>query len=293
MPNILSSELVVNPDGSIYHLKLRPEEVAPIIITVGDPGRVAMVSKYFDEIEVKKDKREFHTHTGRLGSKRITVISTGIGPDNIDIVFNELDALFNIDLEARTIKEELTQLNFIRIGTSGSLQADIPVDSFLASAYGLGLDNLIHYYQYQVNLGEAELTDELNEFLSFTSDLRFYPAEGSPYLLNSIADEMAQGITLTAPGFYAPQGRSLRLPARFDRNVFEQLGHFSFQKYRITNLEMETSAIYGLSRMLGHRALSTNVILANRPNGQFSTTPHESVDRLIRHVLEKIENSDL
>jgi uridine phosphorylase len=288
MASIQQSELILNPDGSIYHLNLRPEEVAPIIITVGDPGRVPMVSKYFDETEFIKNKREFLTHTGRIGKIRVSVISTGIGPDNIDIVLNEMDALFNIDFESRRPKEATTPLTFIRIGTSGSLQKELPVDSFLASAYGIGLDNLIHYYQYQQNLGEAELTDGLNDFLSYRGKIPFYVAESSPALLRKIGSDMKKGITLTAPGFYAPQGRSLRLPARYDVDFFQKLSHYQFKSYPVTNLEMETSAIYGLCRLLGHSALSTNVILANRQQATFSKHPKKSVDQLIQHVLEKI-----
>jgi len=290
MAQIKQSELIINPDGSIYHLNLRPEDVAPIIITVGDPGRVAMVSKYFDRVEVQKNKREFMTHTGWIGNTRLTVISTGIGPDNIDIVINELDALFNIDFNSREPKAKHTPLSFIRIGTSGSLQKDLPVDSFVASAYGIGLDNLINYYDYQLNLGEAELTDELREFLSFTAELSFYACEGSPELLRQIGQDMANGITLTAPGFYAPQGRGLRLRPRFDVGFFQKLSNFKYKEYRITNMEMETSAILGLCRLLGHRALSTNAILANRQNSTFSKTPKESVEQLIQNVLAKISS---
>ena len=293
MAKIAESELVINPDGSVYHLNLRPEDIASNIITVGDPGRVPMVSKYFDEIEVKKEKREFVSHTGRIGQKRITVISTGIGPDNIDITINELDALANIDFGSREPKAELTSLNIVRIGTSGSLHPEVPVDSFVASTYGVGLDNLLNFYDYKPNLGEASLEDELKAFLEYTGRLPFYVCEGSPVLMEALGPGKTQGITLTSPGFYAPQGRELRAKARFDVRFFQSLAKFRFRDYPITNFEMETSAIYGLSRLLGHRALSTNVIIANRPNGKFSKDPYKSVDTLIQDVLSLISSSAL
>ena len=216
------------------------------------------------------------------------MLSTGIGPDNIDIVINELDALVNIDFETRTPKAEHTALNIIRIGTSGSLRSDLPVDSFVASAYGIGLDNMLSFYQYQQNLAEAELEDELRAFLKEKMDLPFYVCAGSRALLETVGQGMHPGITLTAAGFYGPQGRQLRLQPRFNTERMEQLGHFYFGQTPITNFEMETTAIYGLSRMLGHQALSTNVILANRPAGQFSPDPKKSVDQLIEYVLGKL-----
>ncbi|MCB9275874.1 MAG: nucleoside phosphorylase [Lewinellaceae bacterium] len=293
MTRIPESELILNPDGSIYHLNLLPEDLAPAIITVGDPGRVERVSKYFDEIEVKKQKREFVTHTGRIGNKRLTVLSSGIGTENIDIVLNELDALVNIDFDQRAVRPELTSLNIIRIGTSGSLHAGIPVGSFVASAYGLGLDNLLSYYDYKPNLGEAELTDELKQFMALSVDIPFYAAECSVELMKAIGAGMHQGITLTSAGFYGPQGRVLRAGARYDAQRFQQLAGFSFRKTPVTNFEMETSAIYALSRMLGHRALSTNVILANRASQRFSANPREEMEKLIRTVLERVSDSGL
>ncbi len=290
MQRISNAELILNADGSIYHLNLRPEDIAPTIITVGNPGRVARVSQYFDEVRVKKEKREFVCHTGRIGQTELSVLSTGIGPDNIDIVINELDALVNIDFETRAPKAEHTALNIIRIGTSGSLRADLPVDGFVASAYGIGLDNMLSFYQYQQNLAEAELEDELRAFLKEKMDLPFYVCAGSKALLETIGQGMHPGITLTAAGFYGPQGRQLRLQPRFNTERMEQLGYFYFGKTPITNFEMETAAIYGLSRMLGHHALSTNVILANRPAGQFSPDPKQSVDKLIEYVLGQLTN---
>lgn len=288
MQRISNAELVLNADGSIYHLNLQPEDLAPTVITVGDPGRVARVSKYFDAVRVKKEKREFACHTGRIGQRELSVLSTGIGPDNIDIVMNELDALVNIDFETRAPKPEHTALRIIRIGTSGALREDLPVDSFVASAYGVGLDNMLSFYQYQPNMPEAELEDELKAFLKEKMDLPFYVCAGSTQLLNSIGADMGHGITLTAAGFYGPQGRQLRLKPKFNTERMEQLGHFDFRKVPITNFEMETAAIYGLCRMLGHHALSTNVILANRPAGQFSKDPRQSVEQLIRYVLGKL-----
>ncbi len=293
MARIAESELVINPDGSIYHLNLLPEDIATNIITVGDPSRVPMVSRYFDEVEVKKEKREFVSHTGRVGKKRLTVISTGIGPDNIDIAINELDALANIDLETREPKAELTSFNIVRIGTSGSLHPDVPVDAFVAGAYGLGLDNLINYYDYRPNLGEASLEDELNAFMEHAGKASFYVCEGSPVLLEALGEGKFKGITITSPGFYAPQGRELRARARYGVEYFKSLAKFKFRDYSIMNFEMETSAIYGLSRMLGHRALSTNAIIANRPNGAFSNDPYKAVDRLIQNILGLISSSPL
>ena len=291
MQPISNAELIINADGSIYHLNLRPEEIAKTIITVGDPGRVSRVSKYFDEIRVKKEKREFVCHTGRIGQQELSVLSTGIGPDNIDIVLNELDALVNIDFESRKPKAAHTSLNIIRVGTSGALRQDLPVDNFVASAFGIGLDNLLSFYQYQPNLPEAELEDELKAFLKEKMDLPFYVCAGSKALLERVGRDMTAGITLTAAGFYGPQGRQLRLKPRFNTARMEQLGHFYYGKTPITNFEMETASIYGLCRMLGHQALSTNVILANRPAGQFSEDPGKSVERLIQHVLERISHS--
>ncbi len=288
MARIPESELIINPDGSIYHLNLRPEDLAQAVITVGDPGRVPQVSKYFDELEVKKQKREFVSHTGRLGRKRLTVISSGIGAENIDILLNELDALANIDFDTRSIRPVHTSLDIIRIGTSGSLHADIPVGSFVASAYALGLDNLLSFYEYSPTLGEAELADELNAFMAYTAELPFYACEGNRELLAAIGAGMQPGITLTSAGFYGPQGRTLRARARFGAEYFLQLAGFSFRNVPVTNFEMETSAIYALSRMLGHRALSTNLILANRAGQAFSNNYREDMDKLIQLVLERI-----
>lgn len=281
---IPSSELVLNADGSVYHLHLLPEHIANTIITVGDPERVSTVSRHFDHLEWQFKKREFVTHTGYIGSKRLTVISTGIGTDNIDIVLNELDALVNIDLQTRTPKQNLTSLNIVRLGTSGSLQADIPIHDIVASAIGVGFDGLMHYYKYNLSPTENDLS---NAFGSLENGMKPYFVEASTNLLQSIAPNVVQGMTATCSGFYGPQGRKLRLQPTIP-DLLDQLQAFSHEKYRFTNLEMETAGIYGLAKLLGHRALSLNVILANRPRGEFSKDPSQAVEKLILWALEKI-----
>ncbi|MCB0372014.1 MAG: nucleoside phosphorylase [Muricauda sp.] len=293
MGSLGNSELVLNPDGSIYHLNLLPDEIATTIITVGDQNRVAEVSKYFDTIEVKKSKREFVTHTGRYKGKRITAISTGIGTDNIDITFNELDALANIDFQTRQIKEAKTQLNFIRVGTSGSIQPDIPIDSFLMGTAGIGFDGLLHFYE-SGHVRNDELEETLNNYLGWDKHhIHPYVVDGDPDLIDIFtSNRIRLGITGTNSGFYGPQGRSLRLQTKIP-DFNEQLAAFSYQNQRVTNLEMETAAMYGLAKMLGHRAISLNVILANRPNKEFSIKGKESIDCLIQYTLEKITESQL
>lgn len=290
MSQFADSELIINPDGSIYHLNLRPEQIANTIFLVGDPDRVPRVSKYFDSIEYKVQKREFVTHTGTLNGKRLTVLSTGISTDNIDIVINELDALANINLETREEKEHHTSLNLIRIGTSGSMQKDIPVDSFVVSRFGLGLDNLLHFYQIENNPNEKEIAvqfaDYFNQKNLFT--LNPYVFECDLSLHEKIGFDMKSGITLTCPGFYAPQGRQLRARAQINLDFLNKASQKEFGNFHLTNLEMETSAIYGLSKILGHRALSCNAILANRITNEFSKSPKEVVNRLIKNVLERI-----
>lgn len=291
MQRIAESELIINARGAVYHIDLRPEELAHNIIIVGDPDRVNMVSKYFDHIEVKRQHREFVSHTGMLGKKRITCTSTGIGPDNIDIVLNEFDALVNIDFESRIIKKELTTLNIMRIGTSGSLQADVPVDSYVAGTHGLGLDNLLNYYRLEHNEQEKELLQ------SFVTQTQLHSQICNPYislasasLLKHFVDGFHQGITVTCPGFYGPQGRVLRLGIR-NPELIDRLTQFRFGQYRITNFEMETSAIYGLGKLLGHHCLSLNAIIANRIAKEFTKDAHSLVDGLIKKVLETIGSS--
>ncbi len=288
MEHIGSSELILNPDGSVYHINLKPEHVSPNVIFVGDPARVDRVAKHFQKIEFTTQKREFRTVVGQYKDRRFTVISTGIGPDNIDIVINELDALVNIDLENRIKKERQRSLNLIRIGTSGSLQRDIPVDSMVLGKYGLGFEGLLHFYKAE-HIFERDIQEA---FVRHTS----YPEKRSlPYFVKNdgelesllVSDEVFTGITATAGGFYGPQGRVLRLELdRADMN--EKIESFRFQNLRISNLEMETSAIYGLSKLLGHKAVSMNAIIANRADLTFSQDPYRTVDRLIEYTLNKL-----
>lgn len=285
------SELVLNSDGSIYHLRLQPDQIADTIITVGDPGRVEKVSRHFDAIEHRVSKREFLTHTGRIGNRRLTVISTGIGPDNIDIVINELDALANINLQTRELKPDITPLTIIRVGTSGAIQPDLNVGEFVVSTYGIGLDNLMYFYDWQHHLQEAEMQDAFYDFLRETGPLpvRPYLFGGNPELIYALGKNMHAGITLTSPGFYGAQGRQLRAPARLSSAAIERLSHFAMDGHRITNFEMETAAIYGLCRVLGHRAASCNVLLANRSRNTFVENTADVVERLIVEVLERID----
>ncbi|WP_276166789.1 nucleoside phosphorylase [Zobellia alginiliquefaciens] len=283
-----ASELILNADKSIYHLNLLPEDIAETIITVGDPDRVATVSKFFDSIEVKKGKREFYTHTGTLNGKRISVVSTGIGTDNIDIVFNELDALVNIDFDTRTVKPNKTVLDIVRIGTSGSIRSDIPIDSFLMSEYAMGFDGLLHFY-------DSEAVQELDVSDAFVNHTNWSPHKSVPYVVKYdeslgkklFSNRIRLGATVTNIGFYGPQSRVLRLNLR-DADLQEKLASFDYKNVKVTNLEMETSGIYGLSKLLGHRAVSMNCILANRANGEFSENPTQSVEELIQYTLEKL-----
>lgn len=286
--SIKQSELILNPDGSIYHLNLRPEHIATNIIFVGDQDRVDKISKHFDSIEFTTQKREFKTTTGTYKNKRFTVISTGIGPDNIDIVVNELDALVNIDLNTREPKKELTKLNIVRIGTSGSLQADIPVDSFVISSHGLDLNGLLHSYQID-DITNPEIENAFVKHTNWSSKKAFpLIIENSKELENKLSSAKTfTGITATAGGFYGPQGRVLRLAIQ-DSELNHKIDSFLFNEHRITNLEMETSAIYGLSKLLGHNACSINAIIANRANGSFSENPGKVVADLIKYALDKL-----
>jgi uridine phosphorylase len=281
------ADLIINPDGSIYHLNLLPEDIADTVITVGDLDRVPEVSKYFDRIELKKGKREFITHTGYIGDKRITVISTGIGTDNIDIVFNELDALVNIDFDTRTIKDQLRSLNIIRIGTSGAVQPDIPMGTVLASSYGLGFDALMHYYEQELSSQEQALLAEINTHFKGLEGIKPYLTKADESLVQQFAHDMPTGITSTAPGFYAPQGRQVRAKNAVE-NFIGQLNSFKSGENRITNLEMETAGIYALAKTLGHKALSINAILASRVKFEFSSNPNAIVEKAIKTILERI-----
>ncbi|HEX5024031.1 MAG TPA: nucleoside phosphorylase [Agriterribacter sp.] len=288
MQYIAESELILNSRGAVYHLNLLPQELADMVITVGDPARVQEVSKYFDAIDYRQQHREFVTHTGWLGKKRISVVSTGIGTDNIDIVMNELDALVNIDLPTRTIKPHTTQLQIIRIGTAGSLQQDIPVDSWVASTHGLGIDNLLHFYRHQSNEEENQLIQ------SFITQTQMHNNFAVPYinsasvsLIKHFVKGFHHGITVTCPGFYGPQGRVLRLGLSHPGFV-QQLSHFNFGVHRICNFEMETAGIYGLGKLLGHHCLSLSAIVANRATQQFSNDSNAAVEKLIMETLRMI-----
>lgn len=284
---ISESDLIINADGSIYHLNLLPEDIADTVITVGDPDRVGEISKYFDKIELQKGKREFITHTGYVGKKRVTVLSTGIGTDNIDIVFNELDALVNIDFNTREIKKKLTSLNIIRVGTSGAVQSDIPMGTILASSYGLGMDALMNYYIHEVSQQERGLMDDISAHFGHLSHINPYFTAASETLLNTIGKDLPKGITITAPGFYAPQGRLVRAKNAVP-NFIDLINSFKSNQHRITNLEMETAGIYALAKVLGHQAISINAILASRVNFEFSKEPNKIVEQAIKLVLERI-----
>lgn len=287
MQRIAESELIINSRGAVYHLDLRPEELAPHIFTVGDPDRVNTVSKYFDHIEFSRRHREFISHTGRIGNKRFTVISTGIGTDNIDIVLNELDALVNINLEKRTVNETLRQLTIIRIGTSGSLQEDVPVDSFVVSTHGLGIDNLLNFYRQSQNEEEKQL---LQSFITQTqlSQVFSHPylaGAGGSLLKHFVKPDFHHGITVTCPGFYGPQGRILRLGLAAPQ-LIDRLTQFRFGQHRITNFEMETAGIYGLGKLMGHHCLSLSAIVANRIAKTFTSNGDALLERLIHEILD-------
>jgi uridine phosphorylase len=285
---IAASELILNPDGSVYHLNLKPGQIANDIIFVGDQNRVEKITKHFDSIEFSTQKREFKTQTGTYKGNRITVMSTGIGPDNIDIVMNELDALVNVDLVTRTIKKKLTSLNIVRIGTSGSLQTDIPCDSFVMSQYGLGLDNMLRSYLIE-EISEIEMED------AFITHSNWDMKKGRPYVIAGSkilekqleSDKIFKGFTGTAGGFYGPQGRVVRLGIQ-DPELNNKMDSFNYKGIKMTNLEMETGAIYGLGKLLGHQCLSLNAIIANRASGTFSEDPYKAVDELIAYTLNKL-----
>ena len=285
---IKESELILNKDGSIYHLNLKPENVAKDIIFVGDQDRVNMVTKLFDSIEFTTQKREFKTTTGSYKGKRITVISTGIGPDNIDIVLNELDAVVNINLKTRELKKELTTLNIIRIGTSGSLQKNIPVDSFLMSSYAIDLNGMLHSYQID-DVSNLEIEN------AFTKQTNWSDKKSAPIVISNstylekklIYEKIHKGMTATAGGFYAPQGRVLRLGLQ-DSEINSKINKFNYKGIKVSNLEMETSAIYGLCKLLGHNACSMNAIIANRTDGTFSKNYQKVVNDLILYTLNRL-----
>ncbi|MEO6722754.1 MAG: nucleoside phosphorylase [Ferruginibacter sp.] len=293
MNRIAESELIINQRGGIYHLNCRPEEIATTIISVGDPERVKEVSKHFDKIEYINQHREFVVHTGYINNKRLSCVSTGIGPDNIDIVLNELDALVNIDFETRTIKQQLTALNIIRFGTSGSLQKEIPVDSMVASTHGLGLDNMLNFYRFQYNEEEKQIIHAFNTHTQLSSaNVAPYITMASGSLLRHFTENYFQGITVTCPGFYGPQGRVLRLGLAYPQ-LIDNLTTFQFGNHHISNFEMETSAIYGLGKLLGHHCLSLSAIVANRISKEFSADGSMAIENLIKQSLNIIADSNI
>ncbi len=287
---IPETELILNPDGSIYHLKLMPGEVGETIFLVGDPERVSEVSKHFDKVELTRHSRELVTHSGYIGTKKVSCISTGMGTDNIDIVLNELDALFNVDFETREIKSSITKLNLIRLGTSGSLQESIPVDTVLLSRFALGLDALMQYYNYTFE--DRNTQADLTLFAQKLSLSLPYFVAGSVDLLNHFP-ELLQGITATCPGFYAPQGRQIRARTNLaSKKLILELNKLEItvgnERLPITNFEMETAGIYGMAKMLGHEALSVNAILANRITNKFSQNPAATVERMIQLIFDRL-----
>jgi len=285
MPRITETELILNKDGSVYHLNLTPDNVSDTIITVGDPSRVYLVSQYFDSVEFEMNKREFITHQGKYRGKKITVISTGMGTDNIEIFLTELDALVNVDLKKRELKPRKKRLKIIRIGTSGSIQEDIPIGTHLVSDYAVGLDSLLEFYNFPQSDFESEIAADIKEKmgLSFTP----YLARCSPALKKQVAFDMLEGNTVTAPGFYAPQGRSIRLPLKYPK-LLRNLSQYHKDQFWLTNFEMESAAYYALANLMGHEMLSVNAIIANRMKNTFSKNPQKVVDGLIRKVLDRL-----
>jgi len=285
MQAIGASELIINDRGAIYHLNVRPEEIADTIITVGDPERVASVSKYFDRVEHKLAHREFITHTGYIGQKRISVLSTGIGPDNIDIALNEIDALANINFDTRTINDQKKSVSIIRMGTCGSLQGEVGVNELVAGTHGLGIDNVLHFYTQENNEEEKAILAAFDEHTKISAHkIQPYIATASAGLLKHFTEGYSHGITVTCPGFYGPQGRILRLPLKMP-NLVDQMTSFKYGQHRIANFEMETSAIYGLCNLLGHQCLSINVIIANRVKKEYSKDMGKAVDHMIQKSL--------
>jgi uridine phosphorylase len=288
MNRIAESELILNPDGSIYHLKLKPENIADDIIVVGDPGRVPTISAYFDKLEFKQSNREIVTHTGFIGKKRLTVLSTGMGTDNLDIVINELDAIVNIDLEKRIPKLEHKALNIIRLGTSGAMQEDIPVGTYVMSSHGIGLDGLLRFYAAGNEVEDTVLTHAFLTETNWPTDLpKAYIVSGSASLMEKMKKGYVSGMTATAPGFFGPQGRVLRLPLAYP-DLNDRISAFSYQGLRITNFEMETSALYGLSKALGHNSMTVCAIIANRLRKEYAKDYKPSVTALIEDLLEKL-----
>lgn len=284
------SELIINKDGSIFHLHLKPEELADNVILVGDPGRVSSVSSLFEKIEIKRKNREFVSHTGYFNKKRITVLSTGIGTDNIDIVLNELDALKNIDLQKREVKNKLTSLNIIRIGTSGALQENILPDTAVVSRFAIGFDGVLNFYKNRNNVSNLEMEEEFKKYMEWNKTLASpYFVECSNDLLNKVAFDIISGFTISANGFYGPQGRELRLEIQ-DQDINDKISNFSYKNIKINNYEMECSAIYGLSKLMNHNALTICVIIANRMRKEYSKNYKLAINKLIAQTLERLTN---
>ena len=289
MTHIKPSELILRSDGSIYHLGLKSEEIAQTIITVGDPERVSKISKYFDKILHEQHIREFKCVTGLIEEKKITVLSTGMGTDNIDIALTELDILANFDLGQRKKKPQHKSLNIIRIGTSGALQKDIPLNGIVASKFAVDLSSLFQFYEFDKQAQTEEINRAFQEVLkqqNIHQPTHCFASDSS--LLKSIGEGFIQGTTLTCPGFYGPQGRVIKVHSKITESFFNKIQEKSFSGERITNFEMETAGIYGMCALLGHKALSLNLILANRPMGTFSEQAEEAMDSLIKKVLERI-----
>jgi uridine phosphorylase len=290
MPVIKNADLLTCEDGSIYHLALQPQQLADTVIIVGDPDRVGLISNHFDTVECRISNREFNTHTGMLNGKRISVLSTGIGTDNIDIVMNELDALANIDLPSRRIKPEHKTLNVIRIGTSGSIQADVPVGSFALSSYGLGLDNLLHFYDNGSNTLDLQMSGAFMKHTGWNENLsKPYFVKGSEELIRKFEKGTIKGITATAPGFYGPQGRVLRLGLA-NPELNEKIKSFRYKDERVINFEMETSALYGLGSLLNHRVMTVCALIANRATNETYPDHKALIGKLIDLVLERLTN---
>ena len=288
---LICSELILNNDGSVYHIKLHPEDVADTIILVGDPNRVPLISKHFDKIKITKSNREFITHTGYIGKKHVSVMSTGIGVDNIDIVFNELDILSAIDLKSRTVKETKRTFKIIRLGTTGGLNDKINLDDILFSRYAIGIDGVPHHYKYDLNLFEEKLSQEFAQKTNWSKKLAEpYAVKSSDFLWNHMYEEQfSKGITLTMNGFYAPQGRSIRIPLS-QPDVLKKYDCISFNNLKVSNIEMETAGLYAFGKMFNHEVISLSTVLANRATGLFSSNPSKSIEKMIKFALSKIES---
>jgi uridine phosphorylase len=285
MASISETDLIINSDGSVYHLSLKPEHISDTIIAVGDPSRVFRVSQHYDQIDFEMNKREFITHKGKYKGKDVTVMSTGMGTDNVEIFLTELDALANIDFKTRMVKEKKRSLKIIRLGTSGSLQEDIRLGTHLVSDYGIGLDTLMCFYNLRQTGFENIISSKLKEYL----DLPFKPycVKGSVSLKEQFAFDMVSGNTITAPGFYGPQGRNVRIPVKYP-HLIEDLMYFHHDDFWLSNLEMETAGYYAMARLMGHEMISLNAILANRARNKFSKDPQKVVDGLIKKVLDRL-----